>query len=169
MGRGSHSSASCHAPGPSPSDGPRDVGDWTFASSILPWRSCGSEPWGEGRHVGKTTRALDDLLDRLPRGRLIWGGDWNHAISGREYAGSIGGSTSLLAALSELDLTVPTGDRPHRIDGLLSIDHIAVSAGLDASLVGSTHRACPTTTPTSWSSLPEAPRLAIRRDAPGSP
>ena len=107
---------------------------WTFASSILPWKGCGNvDPWGEGRHVDKTTRTLDVLLDRLPRERLIWGGDWNHALKGREYAGSIGGRNALLEALTALNLIVPTADLPHRIDGLSSIDHIALPLGVDAS------------------------------------
>ncbi len=49
-------------------------------------------PWVGDRHVDKTTHAIDDLMLRLRTyPRLVWGGDWNHALTGREYAGSIGG------------------------------------------------------------------------------
>ena len=61
--------------------------------------------------------------------RLVWGGDWNHALSGREYAGSLGGRKVVLDAVDQLDLSVPTADLPHPIDGLLSIDHVAVPRG----------------------------------------
>ena len=58
---------------------------------------------------------------------LVWGGDWNHALTGKEHAGSAGGRAAITGALDELGLVVPTAELPHRIDGLLSIDHIAVS------------------------------------------
>ncbi len=106
---------------------------WTFASSVLPWKGCGPDAYGEGRHVDKTTRTVEALLPVLPRKRLIWGGDWNHALKGREYAGSTGGRTALLAALTTLDLTVTTTDLRHRIDGLLTIDHVAVPASVHAT------------------------------------
>lgn len=99
----------------------------TFCSSVLPWRSCGDRlPWIGGRHEDKTKHAVGSLVDRLPSSDLIWGGDWNHALEGKEYAGSLGGRRHLLAAVEHLDLQVPTSALPHRIDGLASIDHIAV-------------------------------------------
>ena len=67
---------------------------WTFASSILPWSGGGTQMYGEGRTVDKTIRTLDALLVALPRERLIWGGDWNHAFSGSELAGSKAGRTA---------------------------------------------------------------------------
>jgi endonuclease/exonuclease/phosphatase family metal-dependent hydrolase len=59
----------------------------------------------------------------------VWGGDWNHALTGKEYAGSQGGRRAILSALDELGLEVPTADLPHRMDRLLTIDHIAVPHG----------------------------------------
>ena len=50
-------------------------------------------------------------------------------MTGREYAGSQGGRRAILGAVDELGLEVPTADLPHRIDGLLTIDHIAVPTG----------------------------------------
>lgn len=116
-------------PDPHPATALATSAGWTFASSILPWRGCGTVPWGEGRHVDKTTRAVETLLERLPRERLIWGGDWNHALEGREYAGSIGARNALISALKSLDLTVTTSELEHRINGVLSIDHLAVPTG----------------------------------------
>ena len=98
----------------------------TWCSSILPWRSCGTVPWGDGAAKEKTRRALDQLASELPVGALIWGGDWNHAMQGREYAGSVAGRTAIKAAVVDLQLTLATEDSPHCIPGLLTIDHIAV-------------------------------------------
>ncbi len=75
------------------------VNDWTWCSSVLPWRGCGPDAWG---------------------------GDWNHALTGREYAGSRAGRSSLLAAVDKLGLTVATTHQPQAIEALLSIDHIAL-------------------------------------------
>ena len=57
---------------------------------------------------------------------MVWGGDWNPALRGSEYAGSRAGRVHIEHAVRRLDLQVPTELLPHRIDGLLSIDHIAV-------------------------------------------
>jgi endonuclease/exonuclease/phosphatase family metal-dependent hydrolase len=122
------------------------VGGTTYCSSILPWRSSGGEPTWPGAeaprnlHSGRTRHAVDLLLRGLPRHDLVWGGDWNHALSGDEWAGTKGGRGHVLAAVEELGLHVPTAELPHRLNGLLSIDHIAVprswsvreARGLDA-------------------------------------
>ena len=93
------------------------------------------------------------LLPRPPRARAcppVRIGTWNLGASGRKRgrpceccrgeralgdgadcssAGGIGGRAVLLEAIETLGLTVPTAALPHRIDGLLSIDHIAVPPG----------------------------------------
>lgn len=98
-----------------------------FCSSILPWRGCGSrEPWGAGTHAEKTREALRVLATTLPTAGLVWGGDWNHALTGAETAGSKAGRDALLATIAQLNLEVPTSKEPHRIDGITSIDHVAV-------------------------------------------
>lgn len=98
-----------------------------FCSSILPWRSCGSrEPWGAGTHAEKTLETLRVLETALPTADLVWGGDWNHAFTGVETAGSKADRNALLATVHKLNLKVPTTEEPHRIDGITSIDHIAV-------------------------------------------
>ena len=113
------------------------VGGTTYCSSILPWRSCGDRlPWVGARHVDKTEHAVKELVSNLPPRDLVWGGDWNHAMDGLEYAGSKGGRQHIRHALDDLDLIVPTAPLAHRIDGLLTIDHVAV--GRSANVVGAT-------------------------------
>jgi endonuclease/exonuclease/phosphatase family metal-dependent hydrolase len=86
--------------------------------------------WVGERHADRTQNAVDDLLLHLrPAGDLVWGGDWNHALSGKEHAGSLGGRLEILRALDELGMTAPTADLPDPIEGLLSIDHVAVPKG----------------------------------------
>lgn len=93
-------------------------------SSILPWRSCGTrDPWVGFTSSEKTSAAVSAVEASAPS---IWGGDWNHALSGREWTGSVAGRRSLLAAVERLELHVPTAELPHQIEDLLSIDHIAV-------------------------------------------
>lgn len=93
-------------------------------ASVLPWRSCGTrDPWVGASTADKTSAAVASVETSKP---VIWGGDWNHALSGREWSGSVAGRWSLLKALEQLELQVPTASLPHQINGLLSIDHIAV-------------------------------------------
>ncbi|NPC41049.1 endonuclease/exonuclease/phosphatase family protein [Nocardioides sp. zg-1230] len=122
------------SPDPHPASAAAQVGATTYVSSVLPWRNARSGPvWVGERHADKTQTAVDDLLLRLRAApSLVWGGDWNHALTGKEYAGSKAGRASITAALDELGLVVPTSDLPHAIEGLLSIDHVAVPAGSDA-------------------------------------
>jgi hypothetical protein len=99
----------------------------TYSSSILPWRSCGPT-WPGNRYAEKTELALAELLANLPTRDLVWGGDWNLALSGYEGAGTKGGRGHVLAAVEKLGLIVPTADLPHRVDGHLGIDHVALAA-----------------------------------------
>jgi hypothetical protein len=93
-------------------------------SSILPWRGCGTQaPWVGANTAEKTIAAVADVEANRP---MVWGGDWNHALSGREWAGSVAGRRSLLKTVELLGLQVPTAASPHQIEDLLSIDHIAV-------------------------------------------
>jgi hypothetical protein len=93
-------------------------------SSVLPWRSCGArDPWVGATTAQRTENAVLAVETSAPS---VWGGDWNHALSGREWAGSVAGRQSLLSAIERLALSVPTALSPHQIDDLLSIDHIAV-------------------------------------------
>jgi enamine deaminase RidA (YjgF/YER057c/UK114 family) len=115
---------------PHPASAMALVGGILYCSSILPWRAAldGAVWSGEG-HAAKTRRALETLLAALPDQGLVWGGDWNQALSGREFSGSEEGRKHLLKAVGRLGLTVPTAGLPHRLPPALSIDHIAVSIG----------------------------------------
>lgn len=42
----------------------------TYCSSILPWRSCGPVPWGDGSAAERTARALDRVSAVGPDRRL---------------------------------------------------------------------------------------------------
>ncbi len=96
----------------------------SFCSSILPWKG-GSAAWpGGGATTAERTLEAVAAIEGSPL--HVWGGDWNHAMSGRERAGSMAGRVGILAAVDRMNLTVATADCPHRIAGLLSIDHIAV-------------------------------------------
>ncbi len=112
---------------PHPASAAVEIGDTTYCASILPWRSCGHRaPWVGEKHADKTAAAVQELDAALPLGPLVWGGDWNHALNGHEYAGSQGGRHAITQMLARRNLQAPTSNLPHRIDGLLSIDHIAV-------------------------------------------
>ena len=114
-------------PDPHPASALALVDGVRFCSSILPWRSCGTdEPWGDGNHADRVERTLRRLLDALGQEPVVWGGDWNHSLAGDEGAGSKAGREHLLAALDELELVVPTRELLCRVSALLSIDHVAV-------------------------------------------
>ena len=121
-------------PDPHPASAAVRIGTTTYVSSVLPWKGSGpTTPWVGENHASRTEIAISDLVSNLQEARpLVWGGDWNHALTGREYAGSMGGRRAVLGALDSFGLDVPTADLPHAIDSLLSIDHIAVPVGLRA-------------------------------------
>lgn len=93
-------------------------------SSILPWRSCGDRPpWHGSTTAERTVHALAAIEPSRP---TVWGGDWNHALAGREWTGSVAGRRALLDTVTRLGLQVATAAQPHQVEGLLSIDHVAV-------------------------------------------
>ena len=100
----------------------------TYCSSILPWRgvAANSDPWQGSNHSEMTEAAIKTLLANLPKSDLVWGGDWNHSLIGKEHAGSMGGRTHLLEAVSQLGLNVPTTGLSHRGNFCQAIDHIGV-------------------------------------------
>ncbi len=123
--------SSAALPSPHPAAALVRLGDLVICGSVLPWR--GARPcWpDEGANTaGITIAALDRLRPALAATEhsVVWGGDWNHAMTGREYAGSMEGRRAIEALVATLDLTVTTANAPHRIEGLLSIDHIAIPA-----------------------------------------
>jgi hypothetical protein len=111
-----------------------EVDGLRVCSSILPWRSCGERPpWIGGNTAERTASAVQEIESAQP---MIWGGDWNHSLSGREGSGSLGGRRAITDALAELDLQTPTGELPHHLGGLFTIDHIAVPRTWDAHAAG---------------------------------
>ncbi|PVG81009.1 hypothetical protein DDE18_19435 [Nocardioides gansuensis] len=64
--------------------------------------------------TASTVAAIDNAA------ATVWGGDWNHALSGPEWAGSQEGRRFVLDSVARLSLQVPTATSPHRIHGLLS-------------------------------------------------
>lgn len=113
-------------PEPHPASAAARIDGPVFCSSILPWTGCGAgEPWGNGGHADRTRRTLERLRPGLSSDG-VWGGDWNHALVGRERAGSLAGRAAVQHTLEELGLQVPTAELAHQRDGLCSIDHIAV-------------------------------------------
>ncbi len=86
---------------PHPASTAAVVGGITFRCSILPWRGARSEaPWVGHNHAAKTASELEQLVARLPKSNLVWGGDWNHAFRGPESAGSKRGREHLQGAIS---------------------------------------------------------------------
>jgi len=113
---------------PDPATAAARIGEVTVWSSILPWPSCGPHaPWDGERHNDRVRSAVAGLLAHRPKGDLIWGGDWNHSLHGR-VVGSRDGRESIMRFVDELGLQVPSAELPHQIEGLFSIDHIAVPA-----------------------------------------
>lgn len=109
---------------PHPASAMASVEGISICSSVLPWRGAGRYPAFTGTNVAQmTVNAVGDLVQARP---IIWGGDWNHSLAGREYVGSLPGRAAIVNALSELRLQVPTSELPARNDGQLSIDHVAV-------------------------------------------
>lgn len=120
-------------PDPHPASAAARSDGVVYCSSILPWRSCGSDaPWAGANHAERTQHAVATLLASLPEGDLVWGGDWNHSLSGAELAGSKAGRQAVLTAVSKRGLRVPTAGLPSHLDECLSIDHIAVPGAWEA-------------------------------------
>ncbi len=117
----------------SPLPNPR-CDDVTYCASVLPWEKATDEaPWAGSNHEARVQSVLRNLLEYLPRENLVWGGDWNHTMSGNDVTGNMQGRSRLLEAVQELRLVVPTANLPSQVDGAqgrryLSIDHIAVPA-----------------------------------------
>jgi hypothetical protein len=73
-----------------------DVDGLRVCASVLPWRSCGADPWGSGDTAARTVRAVDSVRAARP---TVWGGDWNHALCGPETSGSMAGRRHLAGVL----------------------------------------------------------------------
>lgn len=117
-------------PDPHPASALVECGRLLWCSSVLPWAGCGGAfPWRGPDHGTRTRATLDDLLAALPREGLVWGGDWNHSLSGPEHAGGKTGRAHLLSTIDALGLEPATRHLAHPAEGLLSIDHVALPRG----------------------------------------
>lgn len=110
-------------------------GAFLAASSVFPWRGA-VEFWpaadGDSfadrcavtlaAHATAISRARGDLP-------VVWGGDFNQAMSGREYVGSREGRAALREAFIQLGLRAVTDDAAGQDPLQQSIDHIAVPLG----------------------------------------
>ena len=118
------------SPSPHPAAATAVVDGVLYCSCVLPWRSARASwpPEDAGDLAAMTVAALGRMGKALlaAPGSVVWGGDWNHALDGREYVGSIAGRKAILDLRDGLHLQVPTASLPHAMPGLLSIDHIAV-------------------------------------------
>lgn len=111
------------------------VGDFRFMSSVLPWRGCGSSWPGSG--LAEKVRCTLDRLQPHVDQATVWGGDWNQALEGIEYAGTREGRNQILEVTAGAHLCVPTRSLGSASPGHRTIDHIAVPVGWDVS---SAHR-----------------------------
>lgn len=103
------------------------AGGIAYCSTVLPWANTkGDLDWPGENHEKRTASALGPLLANLPSSDLVWGGDWNHAASGPRPDGTEGARKRVWAAVEDRGLQVATADLPHREDGYLTTDHVAV-------------------------------------------
>jgi hypothetical protein len=113
-------------PSPHPASALAEYRGWRVCSSVLPWRTSGGEaPWSGNSQAQRTEAVCQEIAGSQID---VWGGDWNHAMEGRDWAGSRGGRAAISNALARLGLQVVTGGLPAAGDTQGSIDHIAVSA-----------------------------------------
>lgn len=110
-------------------------GAFLVASSVFPWRTAGiSWPTGDGgsfpERCARTLAAHAAEIARASSGLpIVWGGDFNQALSGRERAGSDVGRAALLSAFARLGLRAVTVDANGQDAHHRAINHIAIPAG----------------------------------------
>jgi endonuclease/exonuclease/phosphatase family metal-dependent hydrolase len=105
------------------------------ASSVFPWRGAAKYwPAADGdtfaercavtliAHTAEILKARGDLP-------VVWGGDFNQALSGRDYVGSDVGREALLEAFKKLGLRAVTNEAAGQAPPQRSIDHIAIPSG----------------------------------------
>jgi endonuclease/exonuclease/phosphatase family metal-dependent hydrolase len=117
--------------------------------SVLPWR--GATPrWRDLLDRDVTfadvfVHVLDYVVNRIHEERrdgeaVIWGGDFNQALAGRDYVGSNAGRAALASAFEDLKLQVPTMFLPAHIEAHPAIDHIAVPVTWELQGAPQVHR-----------------------------
>jgi hypothetical protein len=115
-------------------------GDFLAASSVFPWRTAMSWPFGEGvsfpRRCAQTLAAHAKEIGRASAGlSIVWGGNFNQALTGRERVGSDVGRGALLEAFETLGLRAVTGEANGQDPRQRSIDHIAIPSTWSSRVV----------------------------------
>lgn len=111
---------------------PHPTGKALAAGTVLPWRAAAvSWPKGDGQtYVERFRRTLDAHLREIHAAGgsypLMWGGDFNQALSDREYVGTTDGREALIAAFAELGLRAATAEADGALEGMTAIDHLGV-------------------------------------------
>ena len=128
---------------------PRTSKSCLAASIVLPWRGI-TPYWRQtlGRDVtypesfhhvlAYIVGRIED--ERCPGEDVIWGGDFNQALSGRDYVGTHQGRSDLEAALNRLGLQAPTANLPALGPTQPTIDHIAVPTDWSVRKEPTVHR-----------------------------
>lgn len=113
-------------------------GAFLAASSVFPWRGA-AEFWPNGdgdTFAERCANTLDDHASEICEARcglpVVWGGDFNQALSGRDYVGSDAGRAALSKAFKHLGLRAVTVEAGGQIPPHLSIDHVAIPKGWEA-------------------------------------
>jgi hypothetical protein len=116
-------------------------GEFLAAASVFPWRSSGEFwPAEDGDtfadRCATTLTAHEAAIHGARAGRaVVWGGDFNQALSGRDHVGSDIGRHELLAAFGRLGLRAVTAAEESQFSGQLAIDHMAIPANWAGGLV----------------------------------
>lgn len=106
-------------------------GQALVANSVLPWRGAGAAwPDSDPLFTSRFERCLRQHVAEIDAARgssaVVWGGDFNQALMGREWVGSSSGRGLLVEALSHLGLAAVTARMFGMTPGTYSIDHIAL-------------------------------------------
>ena len=109
------------------------IGGVRYLSSVLPWRTCGPT-WPGSSQAEKQALALEDLRPFIDDA-TVWGGDWNQALEGPDWAGTNAGRSAITELLAEHQLSVPTKSLASASRGQRSVDHIALPVTWDVSSV----------------------------------
>ena len=117
------------------------------AASVFPWRGAAEFwPTGDGdTFADRCVNTLDAHAAEICEARcglpVVWGGDFNQALSGRDYVGSDAGRAALLKAFEHLRLRAVTVKSHGQVPPHQSIDHIAIpQGGVQRMLRFSDHR-----------------------------
>jgi hypothetical protein len=106
-----------------------------IACSVLPWRAAG-EAWPVDEKASYSEQFSECLaghaseIGQASHGyQLIWGGDFNQGLAGREHLGSLAGRSLVKAAFSGLGLMPVTTTAAGWSADTHAIDHVGVPTG----------------------------------------